>query len=152
MPEHPYYEELAGVYHTAGSSRERDDAVSMVLSEFAAHEATGWNVDHEYAMFCLDFGINLEEAFTRAERDFSRRPGNIDALEAYAWALHRTGRTEEAAQFIQEALRLQTKRPSLLYRAGMIAVAKGDALQGERLMLASAPVVRFERLSLAAGS
>ena len=104
------------------SNQEEGEAevVKKVLEAFEQHKADGYNVDMEYARFCLDHNINLTESLKSAKREFDRRPDNIDVLETYTWALYKNHKTEEAVPFLQKALRFNTQRVSLFYHAGIV--------------------------------
>lgn len=125
-PEHAFVEQLAGIYRTMGHSEGEQEMVKKALEAFGQHEQEGWNVDLEYARFCTEHQVHLPEALQRAEREYRRRPANIEALEVYAWALHQNEKNREALPLIQHALRLNTPRAELHYRAGMIYHAAGQ--------------------------
>lgn len=56
---------------------------------------------------------------------------SIGAADALAWALHVNGRSAEALERSREALRTGTRDPSILYHAGVIATAAGEAGLGQ---------------------
>jgi tetratricopeptide (TPR) repeat protein len=123
--EHIFIEQLADIYTAIGEKQSADAMNTKVIETFRQHEEGGWNIDREYAMFCANHGIDLQEAVKRAKREYERRPNNIDALDTYAWALHRSGESAEAIPFIERAMQLGTKRSELHYHAGMIYNAVG---------------------------
>jgi pentatricopeptide repeat protein len=133
-PEHIFLEELADVYAATGQTTLAKETIEQVLREFSDHRTEGWNIDHEYAMFCANHEINLEEALKSARRDFERRPKNIDALDAYAWTLFRSGNVSAAAPLIEQALRLGTKNPAMHVRAAMIFNAMGNTAKAHALL------------------
>lgn len=120
-PDHAFLEQLVEAYHLAGELAEAEKMTKLALEAYAQHEQDGWEVDLEYARFCLNYELNLKEALTRAEREYQRRPNNLDAQEIYAVALYKNAQAEKAGPIIAQALRLQTYRASLYYHAGMIA-------------------------------
>ena len=61
-----------------------------------------------------------------ARAAYARRP-SIKAADTLAWALFKAGQTAEARRYADEALRLGTHDPLMLYHAGMIAQAQGDS-------------------------
>lgn len=119
-PEHEFMEKLVEVYRTWGRTQLADNLASSVLDDFAQHERQGWNINLEYAGFCLDHNINLPDALDRITKEYRRRPKNIEVQETYAWALYKNGRIEAALPIIEAALRLQTRDASLFYKAAMI--------------------------------
>jgi tetratricopeptide (TPR) repeat protein len=120
-PDHAFLEQLVEACHLAGEKEEAQKMTKLVLEAYAQHEQDGWEVNLEYARFCVNYDLNLPEALARAQREYQRRPRNLDALEVYAAALYKNGRAHEAAPLIKEAMRLQTPRASLYFHAGMIA-------------------------------
>jgi tetratricopeptide (TPR) repeat protein len=120
-PDHAFLEQLVEAYHLAGQTAEAERMTKLVIEAYAQHEQEGWQTDLEYARFCTNYDLNLAEALQRAQREFERRPNNIDALEVYAAALYKNGQAEKAEPLMKQALRLQTQRPSLYFHAGMIA-------------------------------
>ena len=83
-------------------------------------EAMGENVRMEYADFLADIDRDLDEALELAEAEYNRRPYHLHALETYAWALHKTGRSAEAIPYIEQAMRLNTGDAMVHFRAGHI--------------------------------
>lgn len=126
MPEHTFLEQMADVYQAMGQKESEKQIAEKVLKAFEQHEEEGWNTDREYAAFCLNHNIELEEALKRAENECKARPDNIDVLQTYAYALFKNGKTAEAVPHIERALRLKTRNPQLLYQAGEIYAAAGQ--------------------------
>ena len=125
-PEHIFIEQLADLYQAMGQKEEAAQFEKKALEAFVLHEKDGWNVDREYAAFCLNHNINIAEAKTRAERQYKMRPTNIDALDTYAWALYKSGSASDAVSYIEQALRMKTVNPNLHYHAGMIYAKAGN--------------------------
>ena len=130
-PDHVFKEEMANILRESGDDAEANFAVRQVLLDFRHHEADGWNVNLEFATFCIQHDINGEESLQRLALEYKMRPGNIDVLDAYAWALFKAGKVEAALQFVEPALRLNTRRPSLYYHAGMIYTENGQIEKGK---------------------
>jgi tetratricopeptide (TPR) repeat protein len=126
-PEHVFVEQLADLYSSAAKNEQADGIAKIAIEMFSQHEKAGWNINREYAMFCADHGMNLEDALQRAAKEYQARPDNIDVLETYAWTLYRNGKAIEAASFIERALRLNTKSYMLAYHAAKIYEAAGQS-------------------------
>jgi len=131
MPDHTFIEELAGVYRAAGETRKSDEAVQKALQEFKDQAKEGWQVDGEFAIFSANHGVQLDDALTRAKREYERRPDNIQALDTYAWALFKNDKAAEAVPYIERALRLGTRNASLHYHAGMIYRGAGNVVKAK---------------------
>jgi len=125
-PEHLFLEQLSDLYACTGRTSDARGIARIALASFAQHEKDGYNVDREEALFCANQGIDLQEALSRARRDYESRPGNIDALDTYAWALYKTGSAKAAVPFIEQALRLGTHSSDMHYHAALIYKTLGD--------------------------
>jgi len=126
LPEHIFVEQLADLYQAMGQKEGAQQMEKKALDAFALHEKDGWNIDREYAAFCLNHDMNLPEAKARAEKQYKIRPSNIDALDTYAWALYKTGNPADAIAMIEQAMRMKTLNPVLHYHAGMIYAKAGN--------------------------
>ncbi len=51
----------------------------------------------------------------------------MHTLEAYAWALHKAGRAEEARREMEAALEVGVRDPKIFYHAGAIAAGQKDS-------------------------
>jgi tetratricopeptide (TPR) repeat protein len=80
----------------------------------------------ELALFDADHGQDPAGVVGRARAAYERRPG-IKAADTLAWSLFRAGQLDEARRYADEALRLGTTDPLMLYHAGMIAQAQQDS-------------------------
>ncbi len=124
-PNHIFVEKLADIYKAMGDKENEQEMIDKVLQAFEQHEKDGYDIDKEYAVFCSNHEINLEEALQKAKREYERRPLNIEALDAYAWALYKNGRSDDAIQFIERATRLNTQKSLYYYHAAEIYNASG---------------------------
>lgn len=82
--------------------------------------------NRELALFYLDHDLKLAEALDLARKEQAVRP-DIYSHDVLAWALYKNGRPREALAPMAEALKLATKDARLLYHAGMIHQAVGEA-------------------------
>ncbi len=119
-PDHIFIEKLGDLYKAMGAKENESELNGKILDALKQHKEDGYDVDLEYAIYFSNHNIYLPEALEHAEREYNRRPNNIDALDAYAWALHKNGKSSEAVQYIERAMRLNTKRAILHYHAAEI--------------------------------
>jgi tetratricopeptide (TPR) repeat protein len=125
-PEHTFIEQLASLYLLMGDTASAKTMQEKAMASFALHEKDGWHTDREMAVFLLEQNLDLPEAFIRAKKEYDIRPNNIDALDTYAWALHKNGKSAEAIPMMERALRLKTDNATMYYHAGMIYFGAGD--------------------------
>jgi tetratricopeptide (TPR) repeat protein len=116
---------LGDLYKLAGR-----DADAQAQYEQAERDGSKSAHDNRtLALFYADHDLKLEEAYERARREYDKRR-DIYTADALAWAASKAGRHDEARERAKEATRLGTKDARLLYHAGMIALAAGDADAG----------------------
>ncbi|HYP50481.1 MAG TPA: tetratricopeptide repeat protein [Pyrinomonadaceae bacterium] len=122
LPE--YIAPLGDLYAKLGRREEAKQQYELV--EFIEKMgAEGETYSRQLALFWADHDTRLDEALSIAERERAAR-NDIYTADALAWCLYKKGRFAEAKTAIDEALRLGTRDPRLLYHAGMIALSTGD--------------------------
>jgi len=145
MPEHLFLQELVELYFAMNQTEKAQSSIKKVLDGFEQDEREGWNVNREYAMFCANHKINLEDALTRAEKELRQRPKNINVLDTYAWTLYQFGKCEEALGFARQALRLGTKDATLYFHAASIAAGAGNKAEAAYYMAESQSINPYPR-------
>ena len=115
-------ETLEAAGDTVGARRQYE----LARAQLTLFEASGVIVDVEFALFEADHG-DAGPALRLAEAAYGATP-TVRAADALAWALHRSGRDDEAWERSQEALRLGSRDPLLQFHAGVIAAALGDGV------------------------
>ncbi|MET0625518.1 MAG: tetratricopeptide repeat protein, partial [Pyrinomonadaceae bacterium] len=110
----------------------RDEEARKHYAAFETLEpenAAAENDMHHLVVYWADHNKNLDEALALARKERERRR-DIYTCDTLAWALYRKGLHAEAKAASDEALRLGTRDPRLLYHAGMIAYALGERERG----------------------
>lgn len=110
----------------------RADEAQKYYAAFESLEvgnATAENDMHHLVAYWTDHDKNLDEALALARKERARRK-DVYTCDTLAWALYKKGLHAEAKAASDEALRLGTRDPRLLYHAGMIAHALGDRARG----------------------
>lgn len=109
----------------------------------------GGDYHRDVAHYLLDRGLQVERILAQSERQLQSRP-DLQGHQLHAWALYHSGRNAEALQAITEAMRLGTRDARLLYQAGMIHLAGGEAARGRAYLRAALQVNgRFDTLLVA---
>jgi tetratricopeptide (TPR) repeat protein len=124
LPLPEYVIALGEAQEAAGDKASATKSYDLARAEIKLFEAAGVTVDLELALFEADHG-DPSRALALAQAAYDRAP-TIRAADALAWALHRSGRDDEAKRRSDEALRLGSKDPLLQFHAGAIAAALGD--------------------------
>ena len=133
LPE--YVIALGETHQAAGDLDAARRQYDLARAEITLLKASGVTVDLDLALFEADHG-DTEEALRLAEAAYEAAP-TVRAADALAWCLLRNGRTTKARGRSQEALRLGSRDPLLLYHAGTIEADHGDfAIAREHLAAA----------------
>ncbi len=114
----------------------REDEATKHYAAFEALErenAAAENDMHHLVSYWTDHDKSLDEALALARKERERRK-DIYTCDTLAWALYKNGQFAEAKKASDEALRLGTRDPRLLYHAGMIANALGDRARGAKYL------------------
>lgn len=135
LPDPGYLAELGDLYTSVGQAEEAEAQYELIGVVEQLFLAAGADLDLEQALFAADHGDPIG-ALDVAERTWRSRR-SVHAADAYAWALHVNGRSEEAVALAQQAARLGTRSAQFDYHRGMIQLAVGDT-EAARGSLASA--------------
>lgn len=120
-----YIAALGDVYAASGdrAAAEKQYALVEYIGKLSAINRQVFN--RELATFYADHDRKLPEALALAEKEFEVRH-DVYTSDALAWALVKNGRTQQAYDAIEKALRMGTRDAIMEYHAGMIAGALGD--------------------------
>ena len=87
----------------------------------------------EVALFYADHSLKLQESLDLARKELEVRQ-DIYTWDILAWVLYKNNRTEEAAQAMQQALRLGTEDALLYFHCGMIEARRGHPELARKLL------------------
>ncbi len=85
------------------------------------------------ALFFATKNRDVEEAVKLAKAEVDKRPGP-HSRDAYAFALYRAGRIDEARATMEPVLAMGVKEPGIMAHAGMIWLAAGQTEKGKKLL------------------
>jgi tetratricopeptide (TPR) repeat protein len=128
LPE--YLIELGELYESSGKTEEAKRQYELVQALHLLQQDNGVQTDAELALFLADHDLDPKQALKHARAALQERP-SIFADDVLAWALYKNGLYEEAARYIQKALRLGTQNALMFYHAGMIYYRLGDRNKAE---------------------
>lgn len=115
--------------------------VELVRTLATLQESAGQVVDLEMALFEADYG-DPARAVDLAQAANAARPDNVFTNMAVGWALHRSGDTQAALPFVEQALRLGSGQPQLRWHAAQVFADAGQADRAQEslaVVLGSAP-------------
>jgi len=123
-PEPTYLLEYGELLESLGRTSEAEAQYEIFTVTQQLFAANGVRPDAVLALFHADHG-DPEVALAAAEEALADNPF-LTVHDAYAWALHRNGRNEEALTAVDRALSLGYRNARIHYHAGMISLALGD--------------------------
>jgi tetratricopeptide (TPR) repeat protein len=126
VPQPIFVAALADVYTHAGRDTDAARQAALMGAIRQLFDANGIRNDLTLITFALDHGGDIPATLELARTAYEQRPA-IQAADTYAWALYRAGRFDDARAKADEATRLGTADPLILFHAGMIAKAQGDS-------------------------
>ncbi|HEY3111105.1 MAG TPA: tetratricopeptide repeat protein, partial [Chloroflexota bacterium] len=123
LPEHAIA--LGELYQALGRPAEAERQWALVGAIDRLLTAAGVDTDVEMVLFAADRGQDPAATVARARAARERRP-SIKGDEALGWALRAAGDCAAALPYARASLRLGTREPVLLYRAGAVAACAGE--------------------------
>lgn len=108
----------------AGDEGRLDDLGALLEAQQLLLADGGINVDLEIALAAAELGADPDAAVTAAEAAWERRQ-SIHTEDAYAWALHRADRSDEALPHARAALALGTRSATFHFHLAEIQSALG---------------------------
>lgn len=128
LPTTQYLLAYGELLQASGQSEAAQEQYAVLRATSKIYTANGQDVDTELALFQGDHGTPAA-ALATAEKAYAKRSNAILTQEAYAWALHVSGRDREALPIARASTRLGLPNPSLYYRLGVIEAAVGNPTQ-----------------------
>ncbi|HEV7807242.1 MAG TPA: hypothetical protein VGO80_15575, partial [Solirubrobacteraceae bacterium] len=123
---------LGETQQAAGRRAQARETFALVDAERRLLAADGVNTDVEIALFEADHG-EPRRALDLARRAWRAAP-SVRSADAVSWALTRAGRPSEGLAWARRALRLGSRDPLLLTRAGLTARAARHAREAHRYL------------------
>ncbi len=130
LPIAQYATNIADVYAEKGDLKKAEQYYALAKVAFDKSGSSGVNVDMEKALFLADHDLDLNLAEDLARRANQDRP-SIYAADTLAWVLYKNGKSGEATQFVQNALRLGQSDPLIVFHAGMIEEKNGNMIKAQ---------------------
>jgi tetratricopeptide (TPR) repeat protein len=123
---------LGETQQVAGRRADARESFALVDAERRLLAANGVNTDVEIALFEADHG-DRRRAMDLARRAWRSAP-SVRSADAVSWALNRSGRSNDALAWARRALKLGSRDPLILTRAGLTASKAGHDRQARRYL------------------
>jgi tetratricopeptide (TPR) repeat protein len=141
--------DLAEALHLAGCPSEAKQAFAEFETKSLAESHRNDNSNRELVFYYADHVHRPANALDVAQREYAWRH-DVYTLDAYAWALHISGKDAEARKQIETALAVGIRNSEIFLHAGEIALSVGDAQAAERYLKQSASMNAVESEQAAA--
>lgn len=122
IPEVSFYEQLAGIYKATGRTSDFDRTVKEVLAMMEDDVKNGHNMDLEYASVYADLLGDYDKALEFAQKEYQKRPENIDVNRKMAMIYQQKGDMQSAKKHAAVARRTGSRHPELQSLEALLAV------------------------------
>jgi tetratricopeptide (TPR) repeat protein len=130
-------QQLAELHLLSGNTGEAKRLLNELVKELTAKEEGESGINHHAGMEVAQIYLMLQEpkkALAFAQKEYNRRPDNIDVNETLAWVYYKTGDTKKALTHMNTALKTGKKNPGVLCKAGLIYAKAGDTAKAKELL------------------
>ena len=134
IPEFSFLQNLASVYKLTGEKNKARYVTDELLQSLQEDQKAGHAVDLELANIHLELTGDIDEAYGYANKEYRRRPGNIDVCKTMAKIFYMKSNLKEAERFIENASRTNKQDAEIFCLKGMIAHRSGDEEKGWALI------------------
>ena len=133
MPEFSFHEQMAEIYALQGNKEKAANAYAEVFKMLDEDAQSGHTVDLELCKLYTKTG-QLDSAAYYGQKEFAKRPKNIDVNHALATVSFQKNDMKKAQEYIETAMRTGNKDPELLQQASQIALAMGNVNESKKLI------------------
>ena len=133
MPEFSFHEQMAEIYALQGNKEKAASAYAEVVKMLDEDAQSGHTVDLELCKLYAKTG-QLDSAAYYGQKEFAKRPKNIDVNHALATVAFQKNDLKKAQEYVETAMRTGSKDPELLQQASQIALAMGNVSESKKLI------------------
>jgi len=148
LPEFTFQEELIRLYQQQGNTKVAQKTMAELLAGMEEDQEAGHIVDLELANIYLELQKDYKKSLQYAQKEFKRRPENIDVNKALAKAYYKLGNYSQAATHLQKAIRTNSQDVDLMCLNGLINYRLGKLAVGENLIRKSLDINPYQNTPL----
>jgi tetratricopeptide (TPR) repeat protein len=148
IPEFTFQEELTRLYQQQGQPIKAAKALQDLLAGLEEDQEAGHIVDLELANIYLELGQDHDKALQYANKEYKRRPNNIDVCRTLAHIYYQKKDFKNAAAFLQKANRTKSQDATLLCLNGLVNYKLGNQAAGENLIRKSLAINPYQNTEL----
>ncbi len=134
IPEFSFQQTLASIYKVTGEKKKAKRVIEDLLESLEEDQQAGHIVNLELANIHLEITENLDEAYSYAQKEYKKRPENIDVCKTMAKIFYKKNNLEEAKKMIEKASRTNKQDAEIVSLKGLIFYKTGDKEIGIALM------------------
>ena len=131
MPE--YVIALGDVYAASGDMKKAQQEYDLVAAIEQLYTSNGVNLDLQIGLFNADHDRDVVATTDRVRAAYAVQP-SIAAADVLGWVLYKAGDIEGARTAADAALRTGSHDPGILFHAGIIYKAAGDATRAREYL------------------
>ncbi len=150
IPEVGFYTQLVHLYRATGRTDKADETLAEVMVMLQDDVDHGHNMNLEYADVYTNLVGDYDKALQYAEREYARRPNNIDVNRALATIYYLKGDFAKSDEYAEVAARTGSRHPELQLLQGLIALQQGNSTEGKQLIASSQALQPHPSAALAA--
>lgn len=113
IPEVGFYASLAGLYKEKGNAAASREVIDEIFPMLKDDTDNCHNMDMEYAHIYLDLLEKPEKALEYAQKEYEKRPGNIDVNRLLAEIYNTLGDQDLAKKHLETARKTNSMHPEL---------------------------------------
>ena len=136
IPEVGFYSPLVPIYRATDRREEAEATLAEVMEMLQDDVDHGHNMNLEYADVHVNLTGDYDAALQYTQREYDRRPDNIDVNRVLATVYYLRGDYPAARQHADAAARTGSRHPELRVVDGLLAIAEGDAARGRSVLAA----------------
>jgi tetratricopeptide (TPR) repeat protein len=134
MPEFSFQQEMARVYNITNEKSRAQAITQDLLESLEEDQNAGHVVDLELANIHLDIAQDIDEANFYAEKEYKKRPQNIDVCKTMAKIQYKKNNLKVANKLIETASRTNKQDAEIFCLKGLINYNLGNAKEGVEFM------------------
>ncbi|PHI20699.1 hypothetical protein CEQ90_06515 [Lewinellaceae bacterium SD302] len=120
IPEVGFYVQLAEIYKKGGRQEELEAINKEIMAMLQDDVDSGHNMDMEYASYYKEILEDEDRALKYAEKEYAKRPDNIDVNRLLAGLLIERGEADRARKYLTKAAATESKHPELMEYRRMV--------------------------------
>ena len=144
LPEFSFQEELVRLYQRQGETRKADNLMEELIAGLKEDQKSGHLMDLELANIYLHLKKDPAKAMAYAQKEYKRRPNNIDVCKTIAAIYYKQKNYKQAEIYLLKATRTNSQDPTLLCLNGLVKYRLGDRVAGETLIRKSLATDPFQ--------